>query len=79
MDGNVYTLRRIEGESPLFLAIIQLSEDWAGYRLVNEAAFGAIDTWRRMRHPNIVGLREAFTTKAFNDNCTFLYLPSNKD
>lgn len=22
-----------------------------------------------MKHPNIVGLREAFTTKAFNDNC----------
>ncbi len=41
----------------------------AGYKLVNEAAFGAIDTWRRMRHPNIVSLREAFTTKAFNDNC----------
>lgn len=41
----------------------------AGFKLVNEQAFGAIDTWRRMRHPNIVGLREAFTTKAFNDNC----------
>ncbi|KAK1921730.1 poly(A)-specific ribonuclease [Papiliotrema laurentii] len=39
-----------------------------GYKLVNEQAFGALDTWRRMRHPNIVGLREAFTTKAFNDN-----------
>jgi hypothetical protein len=40
-----------------------------GYKLVNEAAFGAIDTWRRMKHANVVGLREAFTTKAFNDNC----------
>ena len=39
------------------------------YKLVNEAAFGAIDIWRRMRHPNIVGLREAFTTKGFGDNC----------
>ncbi|WWD07489.1 hypothetical protein V865_005590 [Kwoniella europaea PYCC6329] len=55
VDGNVYTLRRIEG-----------------YKLVNENAFGAIDTWRRMRHPNIVGLREAFTTKAFNDNSLIL-------
>lgn len=42
-----------------------------GFKLVNEQAFGAIDTWRRMKHPNIVGLREAFTTKAFNDNCKF--------
>ncbi|TYJ55485.1 hypothetical protein B9479_003875 [Cryptococcus floricola] len=39
-----------------------------GYKLVSEMAFGAIDTWRRMRHPNIVGLREAFTTKGFGDN-----------
>lgn len=43
-----------------------------GYKLVNEAAFGAIDIWRRMRHPNIVGLREAFTTKALGDNCMLL-------
>ncbi|WWC86744.1 uncharacterized protein L201_001622 [Kwoniella dendrophila CBS 6074] len=43
-----------------------------GYKLVNETAFNAIDTWRRMRHPNIVGLREAFTTKAFNDNSLIL-------
>jgi hypothetical protein len=43
--------------------------DGAGFKLVNETAFQAIETWRRMRHPNIVGLREAFTTKAFNDNC----------
>ncbi|WVR04775.1 hypothetical protein IAU60_001787 [Kwoniella sp. DSM 27419] len=43
-----------------------------GYKLVNEAAFGSVDTWRRMRHPNIVGLREAFTTKAFNDNSLIL-------
>jgi PAB-dependent poly(A)-specific ribonuclease subunit 3 len=40
-----------------------------GYKLVNEAAFGAIDSWKRMRHPNIVSLREAFTTKGFGDNC----------
>jgi PAB-dependent poly(A)-specific ribonuclease subunit 3 len=40
-----------------------------GFKLVNEQAFGALDTWRRIKHPNIVGIREAFTTKAFNDNC----------
>jgi len=33
-----------------------------------------------MKHPNVVSLREAFTTKAFNDNCmspkSFLLSPS---
>ncbi|KAK8847561.1 hypothetical protein IAR55_005420 [Kwoniella newhampshirensis] len=43
-----------------------------GFKLVNEAAFGAIDTWRRIKHPNIVTIREAFTTKAFNDNSLIL-------
>ncbi|WWD21651.1 hypothetical protein CI109_106137 [Kwoniella shandongensis] len=43
-----------------------------GFKLVNEAAFGSIDTWRRIKHPNIVTLREAFTTKAFNDNSLIL-------
>ncbi|GMK59263.1 hypothetical protein CspeluHIS016_0702780 [Cutaneotrichosporon spelunceum] len=39
-----------------------------GYKLSNENAFAAVETWRQIRHANIVGLREAFTTKAFNDN-----------
>ena len=25
--------------------------------------------WKKMYHPNIVQLREVFTTKAFGDNC----------
>jgi PAB-dependent poly(A)-specific ribonuclease subunit 3 len=29
-----------------------------------------MEKWRQMKHPNVVSLREAFTTKAFNDNCT---------
>ena len=28
-----------------------------------------IDMWKKMYHPNIVQLREVFTTKAFGDNC----------
>jgi PAB-dependent poly(A)-specific ribonuclease subunit 3 len=40
-----------------------------GYKLSSESAFAAVETWRQIRHANIVGLREAFTTKAFNDNC----------
>ncbi|KAL7419181.1 PAB-dependent poly(A)-specific ribonuclease subunit 3 [Cryptotrichosporon argae] len=39
-----------------------------GFKLVNESAFSVVETWRKLRHPNIVGLREAFTSKAFNDN-----------
>ncbi|ORY21333.1 kinase-like domain-containing protein [Naematelia encephala] len=50
-----------------------------GFKLVNEQAFGAIDTWRRLRHPNIVGLREAFTTKAFNDNSLVLVYDYHPD
>ena len=67
VDGSVYILRRIEGGFVVEHRDISLT---TGFKLVNEQAFGAIDTWRRMKHPNIVGLREAFTTKAFNDNCT---------
>ncbi|WOO77158.1 PAN2-PAN3 deadenylation complex subunit PAN3 [Vanrija pseudolonga] len=39
-----------------------------GFKLSNEAAFSAVEAWRQIRHANIVGLREAFTNKAFNDN-----------
>ena len=36
----------------------------------SQEAFSAMEKWRQMKHPNVVSLREAFTTKAFNDNCT---------
>lgn len=36
---------------------------------MHQAAFGAIETWSRIKHPNIARVREAFTTRAFNDNC----------
>ncbi|KAG2231926.1 hypothetical protein INT48_001440 [Thamnidium elegans] len=39
-----------------------------GYRLVNELAMTAVETWRRIRHCNIVSIREAFTTRAFGDS-----------
>ncbi|KAF8512098.1 hypothetical protein BU17DRAFT_96630 [Hysterangium stoloniferum] len=38
------------------------------FRLPHESAFGAIEQWSRVRHPSIVSVREAFTTRAFNDN-----------
>ncbi|OAX40680.1 hypothetical protein K503DRAFT_768340 [Rhizopogon vinicolor AM-OR11-026] len=38
------------------------------FRLMHQAAFGAIETWSRVEHPNIARVREAFTSRAFNDN-----------
>jgi len=35
---------------------------------MNPAAFGPVEAWSRLRHPNIVRVREAFTSQAFNDN-----------
>lgn len=51
------------------------------FRLTHRAAFGAIESWSRMRHPNIVRVREAFTTRAFNDNSLIVcydYHPNSK-
>ncbi|KAG6820331.1 hypothetical protein H0H93_002180 [Arthromyces matolae] len=38
------------------------------YRLMQQSAFGAIETWSNIRHPSIVSIKEAFTTKSFQDN-----------
>ena len=40
-----------------------------GYRLNSQSAFGNIEAWARIRHPSLVSVKEAFTTRAFNDNC----------
>lgn len=37
---------------------------------MHQSAFSAIELWSSIRHPSIVPVQEAFTTKAFNDNCT---------
>ncbi|GJJ68070.1 PAB-dependent poly(A)-specific ribonuclease subunit 3 [Entomortierella parvispora] len=39
-----------------------------GFRLTNELAMQMIESWRRIRHANIVSIREAFTSKAFGDH-----------
>ncbi|XP_041356665.1 PAN2-PAN3 deadenylation complex subunit pan3-like isoform X2 [Gigantopelta aegis] len=45
-----------------------------GYRLANTKCMPLIDMWRKMYHPNIVQLREVFTTKAFGDSSiVFVY------
>ena len=36
---------------------------------MQESSFGAVETWGKIKHPNIVTLREAFTTRAFGDHC----------
>ncbi|CAG8507006.1 12528_t:CDS:2 [Acaulospora colombiana] len=45
-----------------------------GFRLTNEVAMSTIENWRKIRHANIVSIREAFTTKAFGDHSlVFVY------
>ena len=70
-DGLAYVLRRIESMFPVlfnFHSFVK-ADSRTDFRLPHESAFGAIEHWSRIRHPNIVSVREAFTTRAFNDNC----------
>ncbi|KAI8452375.1 hypothetical protein BY996DRAFT_6431867 [Phakopsora pachyrhizi] len=53
LDGKAYCLYRIEG--------FQLNQRHG------EAAIGQVERWRMIRHPSIVNIREAFTTRAFGD------------
>jgi len=46
----------------------------AAFRLVNTKCMTDIELWKKILHPNLVHLREVFTTKAFGDNCTYLLL-----
>ncbi|PLW56379.1 hypothetical protein PCANC_03462 [Puccinia coronata f. sp. avenae] len=54
LDGKAYCLYRVEG--------VRLK---AGQ---GEAAIGQVERWRKLRHPAIVNVREAFTTRAFGDH-----------
>jgi PAB-dependent poly(A)-specific ribonuclease subunit 3 len=36
----------------------------------------AIESWTKIQHANIVSVKEAFTTKAFGDNCK-IYFSAN--
>ncbi|KAF8638419.1 hypothetical protein AX17_002226 [Amanita inopinata Kibby_2008] len=38
------------------------------YRLTQQSAFAAIEAWSKIRHPVIVTVHEAFTTRSFDDN-----------
>ncbi|POY71562.1 putative Glyceraldehyde-3-phosphate dehydrogenase (phosphorylating) [Rhodotorula taiwanensis] len=45
-----------------------------GFRLQHEAAIAAVEKWTRVRHPGLIGVREAFTTRAFGDqSIVFVY------
>ncbi|GAA5930853.1 PAN-complex poly(A)-binding subunit PAN3 [Sporobolomyces koalae] len=45
-----------------------------GFRLAHEQAIAAVDKWTRVRHPGLVSVREAFTTRAFGDqSIIFVY------
>ena len=71
-DGIPYALRRIESAClyaifPLFDILSSILED---YRLTQQSAFAPIDVWSQIQHPNIIAVREAFTTRSFGDNCT---------
>ncbi|KAH9905319.1 kinase-like domain-containing protein [Xylariomycetidae sp. FL2044] len=39
-----------------------------GFRLTNEEAIKAVNSWKKIIHPNIVTTVEAFTTRDFNDS-----------
>lgn len=47
-----------------------------GFRVSNEQAIQMVEKWSRIRHPNLVGVREAFTTRAFGDHCEPQYITS---
>ncbi|KAH9513810.1 PAB-dependent poly(A)-specific ribonuclease subunit 3 [Bulinus truncatus] len=45
-----------------------------GFRLANTKVNGIIESWKKLYHPNVVSLKEVFTTKNFNDNSiVFVY------
>lgn len=40
-----------------------------GFRLVNEHAMTMVKEWKKIKHANIISIKEAFTTRAFGDSC----------
>ena len=48
-----------------------VSAPLSGFKIMHDTAFSPIEAWRRIRHPNVVSVREAFTTRLFGDHCAF--------
>ncbi|KIY70055.1 hypothetical protein CYLTODRAFT_420143 [Cylindrobasidium torrendii FP15055 ss-10] len=42
------------------------------FRLISQAAFAPIEQWGKIRHPGIVAIAEAFTTRSFGDSSLVL-------
>ena len=45
------------------------------YKLTNEDSIGNVQKWKRIKSSCVVSFHEAFTTKAFEDDCTFESAP----
>ncbi|KAI8972607.1 hypothetical protein BD414DRAFT_216902 [Trametes punicea] len=64
--GNWYsTLYRAVNSSDGATYVLRRVEN---FRLIQPAALTSIEAWSRLRHPNLVTVHEAFTTRAFNDS-----------
>ncbi|KAI9277424.1 hypothetical protein BY458DRAFT_545783 [Sporodiniella umbellata] len=45
-----------------------------GFRLVNEHTMTMVNKWKKLKHANIVSIKESFTTRAFGDSSlVFIY------
>ncbi|CDO70439.1 hypothetical protein BN946_scf184999.g80 [Trametes cinnabarina] len=64
--GNWYsTLYRAVNSNDGVTYVLRRVEN---FRLMQPAALTTIEAWSRLRHPNIVSVHEAFTSRAFNDS-----------
>ncbi|EDR09381.1 uncharacterized protein LACBIDRAFT_248700 [Laccaria bicolor S238N-H82] len=51
------------------------------FRLTRQSAFAPIEVWSSLRHPGIISVREAFTTRSFDDNSlvvVYAYHPNSQ-
>jgi len=63
--GNWYsTVYRATGKDGRAYVLRRVSD----FHLMHQAAFQSIEQWSHLRHPNIVAVHEAFTTRSFGDN-----------
>lgn len=68
-DGLAYALRRVESMFDTMEHLTNTDLLRVDFRLMQQTAFTSIEAWSRINHPNIISVREAFTTRAFGDNC----------
>ncbi|KAJ3552928.1 hypothetical protein NM688_g3893 [Phlebia brevispora] len=77
--GNWYsTVYKAVNSSDGFTYALRRIEN---FRLNSQSAFSSIETWSQIKHPNLISVKEAFTTRAFNDNSlvvVFDYHPNSQ-